>query len=85
MLSILSVSPKDLGVLLTCYYLSLQFRAYLILGCDLLNGDTTFVLTKENDGFYLIDPFSGKKYLSKDTSCPLIKVYCIVNHENVRN
>lgn len=82
-LSILSASAKDLGILLVCYYLSLGFRAFLVMGFALPNGDTTFVATKENGEYFLIDPFTGKKYSAKDTGCPLTKVYCMVNSDNV--
>lgn len=83
MLNILIASPKDLGVLLTCYYLSLGFSAYLVLGFAIPYGDTTFVLTKENGDFYLVDPHSGKKCSSRDTFCALTKVYCLVGPDNV--
>lgn len=76
-------SPKDLGVILVCYYLSLGYTAFLVLGYAIPYGDTTFVLTKENNEYYLIDPHSGKKYSSRDTFCPLTKVYCLANNENV--
>lgn len=83
MLNILIASPKDLGVLLTCYYLSLGFTAYLVMGFAIPYGDTTFVLTKENGEYYLIDPHTGKKCSSRDTFCALTKVYCIVGADNV--
>lgn len=83
LLNILVASPKDLGVLLTCYFLHLGYTAYLIMGYAIPYGDTTFTLTKENGKFFIIDPHSGKKYTSHDTFCPLTKIYCIVNNENV--
>lgn len=46
-------------------------------------GDTTFVLTKENGQYFLIDPHTGRKCSSRDTFCALMKVYCIVNPKNV--
>lgn len=46
-------------------------------------GDTTFVLTKENGEYFLIDPHTGRKCSSRDTFCALTKVYCIVNQKNV--
>lgn len=82
-LNILIASPKDLGVLLTCFYLSLGFHAYLVLGFAVPYGDTTFVLTKEHGEYFFIDPHSGRKCSSHDTFCPLMKVYCVVNPKNV--
>lgn len=54
-----------------------------MLGYAVPYGDTTFVLTKENNEYYLIDPHSGKKYSSRDTFCPLTKIYCLANSQNV--
>ncbi|KAG4068603.1 hypothetical protein HA402_004944 [Bradysia odoriphaga] len=82
-MTILTASAKDLGVLLCCYYLSLGYRAYLVLGNAFPNGDTTFVLIKENGEFVLVDPFTGKKYPANDINCTLTKVYCLISHENV--
>lgn len=69
--------------MLTCYYLSLGFDAYLVMGFAIPYGDTTFVLTKEKNEYFLIDPHSGHKCSSRDTFCALTKVYCIVNQKNV--
>lgn len=53
------------------------------MGFAIPYGDTTFVLTKENGQHFLIDPHSGKKCISRDTFCPLTKIYCVVNQKNV--
>lgn len=82
-INILTASSKDLGVLLTCYYTTLGYQSYIVLGHTLYNGDTTFVLIKDEDAFFLINPQTGKKYLHNDTLCPLTKVYCLANSENV--
>lgn len=82
-LSMLSVSAKDLGTILVGFYLSLGFRAYLVLGFGLPHGDTTFVLTKENGEYFLIDPTTGRKYYANDALCPLQRVYAIASAENV--
>lgn len=82
-LSMLSASAKDLGTILVGYYLSLGFRAYLVLGFALPHGDTTFVLTKENGEFFLINPTTGRKYYANDPLCPLQRVYAIASSENV--
>ena len=65
-------SHKDLGVLLTCYYLELGIAAWLVLGTSILSVETCFVLIKEGNEFFLVDPASGKRYSSKDIYCPLM-------------
>lgn len=82
-LNILIASPKDLGVLLACFYLALGINAFVVLGFAIPYGDTTFVLTKESEEYFFIDPHSGKKFPTGDTFCPLTKVYCIVGTDNV--
>lgn len=80
--NLVCASPKDLGVLLTCYYLTLKLDAWLILGQALPLGDTCFVLLKEENEYFIVDPTTGKKYESTAVDCPLKKVYALVNSEN---
>uniref|UniRef100_A0A336K7A0 CSON004015 protein n=1 Tax=Culicoides sonorensis TaxID=179676 RepID=A0A336K7A0_CULSO len=80
--NVLCASPKDLGVLLTCYFLTLKLNAWLILGHGLPMGDTCFVLLKEENDYFIVDPTTGKKYESTTVDCPLKKVYALANHEN---
>lgn len=82
-INIMCASPKDLGVLLVCFYLILEFDAYLVLGHSLLTGDSTFVLLREGQDYFIVDPTSGKKYNSTDTYCPLTRIYYIVSQDNV--
>lgn len=82
-LNILIVSPKDLGVLLTCYYLSLGYEAYLVLGFAIPYGDTTFTLIKDAQQYYLIDPHSGRKFSTRDTFGAMTQIYCLVSQRNV--
>lgn len=76
-------SSKDLGVLLTCYYLELGYQAWLILGSSITSGECCFVLTRKSNEFRIMDPSTGKKYMSKDINCPLKSCYCLVNQYNV--
>lgn len=76
-------SNKDLGVLLACFYLELGYPAWLILGSSTTCGESCFVLIRETNEFFIIDPSSGRKYSSKDIYCPLTKCYCLVNQYNV--
>ena len=76
-------SSKDLGVLLTCFYLELGLSVWLMLGSSTSCGDTCFVLIKESNEFFIVDPTTGRKYSSKDTYCPFIKCYCLANQHNV--
>lgn len=80
--NVICASPKDLGVLLTCYFLSLKLNAWLILGHGIPMGDTCFVLLKEENEYFIVDPTTGKKYESTTVDCPLKKVYALANAEN---
>ncbi|KAG5677027.1 hypothetical protein PVAND_006814 [Polypedilum vanderplanki] len=82
-LGLMTSSTKDLGVLLTCYYLELGIPAWLILGSSTTCGESCFVLIRETNEFFIIDPSSARKYSSKDIYCPLTKCYCLVNQYNV--
>lgn len=76
-------SSKDLGVLLTCFYLELGVPAWLILGSSTTCGESCFVLTRESNEFFIVDPSTARKYSSRDIYCPLTKCYCLVNQYNV--
>uniref|UniRef100_A0AAG5DD09 C2 domain-containing protein n=1 Tax=Anopheles atroparvus TaxID=41427 RepID=A0AAG5DD09_ANOAO len=82
-LTMLCASPKDLGVMLACFYLQLGYDVWLIFGNSVLVGDTTFVLLLDGGEYFVVDPCSGKKYSSTDTYCPLNRVYLLVNQANV--
>lgn len=82
-LGLMTSSYKDLGVLLTCFLLDLGTSAWLILGSSTTCGECCFVLTRESNNFFIIDPSTGKKYISQDVNCPLTSCYCLVNQYNV--
>uniref|UniRef100_A0A182NBZ2 C2 domain-containing protein n=1 Tax=Anopheles dirus TaxID=7168 RepID=A0A182NBZ2_9DIPT len=82
-LTMMCASPKDLGVLLGCFYLQLGYEVWLIFGNSVLMGDTTFVLLLDGGEFFIVDPGSGRKYSSTDTYCPLNRIYLIVGPGNV--
>ncbi|XP_058450036.1 coiled-coil and C2 domain-containing protein 2A [Malaya genurostris] len=82
-MNMMCASPKDLGVLLFCFYTVLEYDVYLILGHSLLTGESTFVLLRMDNEFYIVDPITGTKYNSSDTYCPLSRIYYIVNQDNV--
>lgn len=82
-LGLMTSSFKDLGVLLTCFLLELGVSAWLVLGSSSTCGECCFVLTRESNNFYIIDPSTGKKYISQDVNCPLTACYCVVNQYNV--
>ncbi|CRL02936.1 CLUMA_CG015806, isoform A [Clunio marinus] len=82
-LGLMTSSNKDLGVLLTCYYLELGYPSWLILGSSNTCGECCYVLMRKSSEFFIIDPASGKKYSSKDVYCPLTSCFCLVNQYNV--
>lgn len=76
-------TSKDLGVLLTCFYLELGYACWLLLGYSTTCGESAFLLIRESNEFFIIDPTFGRKYSSKDINCPVTKCYCLVNQYNV--
>ncbi|XP_049548327.1 coiled-coil and C2 domain-containing protein 2A [Anopheles darlingi] len=82
-LTMMCASPKDLGVLLVCFYLELGYDVWLIFGNSVLMGDGTFVLLLDGGEYFIVDPCSGRKYSSTDTYCPLSRIYLIVGTDNI--
>lgn len=76
-------SPKDLGILLTCFYIELGYKAWTMLGYALPAGNCCYVLIKEQNEFSIVDPLTGKKYNSRDTYCPLVTVYSLASPSNI--
>lgn len=84
-------SVLDHAVALTCYLLSLNVEAFLLLGFGIANGNTAYVLFREYikevplPVHYIFDVISGAKYSLVDVYCPLQRVFCVVNEHNVSN
>ncbi|XP_069688134.1 coiled-coil and C2 domain-containing protein 2A [Periplaneta americana] len=87
-LRLLSGDSEDHAVLLCCYLMHLGKKVWLLLGTGIPHGPTAYVLTREeehlrNFSYWLWDPASGQKYSIQDSFCPLQKVYCLINDENI--
>lgn len=83
-------SVLDHAVALTCYFLSLNVEAWLLLGFGIPNGSTAYVLVREYikevpvPAHYVFDVISGMKYSLLDVYCPLQRIFCLINEHNVR-
>lgn len=81
-------SIYDHAVALTCYFLALKIEAWLLLGFGLPYGTTAFVLVKEYDNnpnstYYIYDVVTSEKMSLIEPFCPLQRIYCLVNENNV--
>jgi hypothetical protein len=86
-LHLLSGDSEDHAVLLCCFFMHLSKKAWLLLGTGIPHGPTAYVLTREGEqhkfSYWLWDPASGQRYSIHDSFCPLQKVFCLINDENV--
>uniref|UniRef100_A0A1B6DJ12 Coiled-coil and C2 domain-containing protein 2A n=1 Tax=Clastoptera arizonana TaxID=38151 RepID=A0A1B6DJ12_9HEMI len=83
-LRLLSGDSEDHAILLCCYLLKLGMKAWLLLGSGVPHGATAYVLTKSSTAEYVLwDPPTGNKYSVLDSFCPLHKVFCLVNQDNI--
>lgn len=84
-------SVTDHAVALLCYLLALKMDAWLLIGYGIPHGPTAYVLTceyvkdTELPTYYVYDVFYNEKYNVTDSFCPLQKIYCLANGENVSN
>ncbi|TFK06164.1 Coiled-coil and C2 domain-containing protein 2A [Platysternon megacephalum] len=80
----LAVGNKEEHAVLLCNYL-LYFgkKAWVLLGTSVLEGKVAYVLTHENEEYFLWNPLNGQCYKQFDTFCPLQSVDCLINRENV--
>uniref|UniRef100_A0A8C0IZK3 Coiled-coil and C2 domain containing 2B n=1 Tax=Chelonoidis abingdonii TaxID=106734 RepID=A0A8C0IZK3_CHEAB len=80
----LAVGNKEEHAVLLCNYL-LYFgkKAWVLLGTSVLEGKVAYVLTHENEEYFLWNPLNGQCYKQFDTFCPLQSIDCLINRENV--
>ncbi|XP_055907018.1 coiled-coil and C2 domain-containing protein 2A [Eupeodes corollae] len=76
-------SAKDLGILLANYLLTIGIRCWIVLGIAYPYGESAYVLYKEGNDYIVVDPSSGRKYSTKDSYCPVNKVFCIFSKNNI--
>ncbi|XP_047443097.1 coiled-coil and C2 domain-containing protein 2A isoform X3 [Mugil cephalus] len=82
-LTLLAGDEEEHAVLLCNYFLSMEKKAWLILGTAIPEGSTAYVLTYEQSRYLIWNPSSGQYYGQYDTFCPLQTVGCLVNADNV--
>nr|XP_022912420.1 coiled-coil and C2 domain-containing protein 2A [Onthophagus taurus] len=73
----------DHAITLTCYIIALNIDAWLLLGHGVPNGQTAYVLIRENNINQIFDVTTGNKYDIIDPFCPLQRVFCVINEENI--
>lgn len=86
-LRLLTGDSEDHALLLCSYFLHLGLKAYVLLGSGIPHGSTAYVFVKEgfskNSEYYIWDPTNGQKYNINDSFCPLQKIYCLIDDQNV--
>ncbi|XP_028260415.1 coiled-coil and C2 domain-containing protein 2A [Parambassis ranga] len=82
-LTLLAGDEEEHAVLLCNYFLSMGKKAWLIIGTAIPEGPTAYVLTLEQNRYFVWNPSSGQRYGQYDTFCPLQTVGCLVSADNV--
>lgn len=78
-------SPKDLGILLACYFMNIGLNCWIVLGLGYPQYEVAYILFKSqvNNIYYnLIDPCSGKVYSTNDVLCPLLQIKSVFDQTN---
>lgn len=85
-----SGSGVDHGILLCCYFVKINIKAWLLLGSSVSRGEAAYVLTSRTlpdnpviSVYDIWDPLTGQKYSTCDSFSPIQEVYCLINVENV--
>uniref|UniRef100_A0A8D0GHD1 Coiled-coil and C2 domain containing 2B n=1 Tax=Sphenodon punctatus TaxID=8508 RepID=A0A8D0GHD1_SPHPU len=82
-ISLATGNKEEHAVLLCNYLLYFGKKAWVLLGTSVLEGKVAYVLTQENGYYFLWNPLNGQRYKQFDTFCPLQRVDCLINWENV--
>jgi len=56
---------------------------YAATGSAVPEGDTAYVLTPENNDYWLWNAQTGEHFSYSDNYCPVHSVGCLINDENV--
>ncbi|XP_064486187.1 coiled-coil and C2 domain-containing protein 2A-like isoform X2 [Ornithodoros turicata] len=81
-LEVLVGDEEEHAVLLCNFFLHMGKDAYLLLGTGIPEGQTAYVLTRE-DELSVWNATTGKRYSVTDSSSPLQSVGCIISSDNV--
>lgn len=82
-------SVIDHAIALTCYLTSLDLETWLLLGYGLPHGTTAYVLIREYNResqiplHFVYDLVTATKYDIMDILCPLQRIFCVINEQNV--
>jgi len=55
----------------------------VVTGSAVPEGDTAYVLTQENNDYWLWNAQTGEHFSCLDSYCPVQSVGCLINDENV--
>lgn len=79
----------DHTVALTCYLLALKIDAWMVFGYGVSYGSAAWVLSREYSSdqnipiHYIYDVVRNEKYNLTDENCSLLRMYCVLNGDNV--
>ena len=79
----LSANNEEHAVILCNYLLSHDYDSYVVIGNDVVNGPTAFVLIIEEDEKKLLDPVTCRMWNVADKLCTLSKIGTIFNGSNI--
>ncbi|XP_023555355.1 coiled-coil and C2 domain-containing protein 2A isoform X2 [Octodon degus] len=82
-LDLLAGDEEEHAVLLCNYFLFLGKKAWLVMGNAIPEGPTVYVLTWEQNHYFIWNPCSGHFYGQFDTFCPLKSVSCLIGPDNI--
>lgn len=82
-LQMLQGDEEEHAVLLTNYFLHCGKQAWLLIGSAIPEGDTAYVLTREENDFWLWNAQTGEHFSYRDNYCPVQSVGCLINADNV--
>ncbi|XP_078534578.1 coiled-coil and C2 domain-containing protein 2A [Lissotriton helveticus] len=82
-LDLLAGDEEEHAVLLCNYFLAMGKKAWIIVGNAIPEGPTSYVLSLEQNQYFIWNPSKGRFYGQYDTFCPLQSVGCLINAENI--
>nr|XP_022316561.1 coiled-coil and C2 domain-containing protein 2A-like isoform X3 [Crassostrea virginica] len=82
-LQMMAGDEEEHAVLLANYFLYMKKVTWLIIGKGIPEGPTAYVMTEQENDYWIWNAGTGEHFSYRDSYCPLQSISCLINAENI--
>lgn len=82
-LQMMAGDEEEHAVLLANYFLYMKKITWLIIGKGIPEGPTAYVMTEQENDYWIWNAGTGEHFSYRDSYCPLQSISCLINAENI--